>query len=344
MFVDVVSLVVCLPTGTPTPTRTPTPTSLPTVTPLPTNTPTPTTIPTPVTPSPIPPNCVDILANGDFEWNGAWLIGDTPLRAFYAGPPPAPASGSRMMALGAILPGAPTNVPSFSSIQQSVTLPVTAQTAQIRFFYYPISNAAAGGFNRQELILLDPLKYGETIQTLWRVTENANRWVYLEIDLTRYLGRTVTIYFNARNAGDGTRTAMYLDQVQVLTCNGAGIMPLDEAMGDWKQMAPAEDYFYPTAGPPPVALPPQTVVPPGVSAPAVVNQPTVIRVGEQPAPLPEVTPIGTPTRIPEPDETPRRELGSALADLPANPWLIIIVISVIVLVAVVAALLVFREK
>ena len=282
---------------------------------------------------------MDIVQNGDFEWNGAWLVGDTPLPAFYAGPPPTPPSGSRMMALGAILPGSPTNVPAYSSIQQSVTLPATAQTAQISFSYYPISNAS-GGFDRQELILLDPLNYDETIAVLWRVTANDNRWLNLSLDLTRYLGRTVAIYFNARNAGDGTRTAMYLDQVQVLVCYAAAAMPLVDGKGGYEQMPSTYGDSYPTAGPAPA----QPFAAPAVGVLAVTPGPTVISVGEQPAPLPEGAPAVAPAPATEPSETPRGELGSALGNLSASPWLIIIVISVIVLVAVVAALVVFREK
>ena len=53
-------------------------------------------------PIPIPPNCIDILANGDFEWDGAWIAGGTPIVPFYAGPPNPVLSGNRSMALGAV--------------------------------------------------------------------------------------------------------------------------------------------------------------------------------------------------------------------------------------------------
>jgi hypothetical protein len=328
MFVDAVSLVVCLPSATPTPS--------PTTPPGPTATPTsvPTAVPTPGTPSPIPPNCVDILANGGFEWDGAWQLSNTALPPFYAGPPNPVQSGNRSMALGAVLPGAPTNAASFSSIQQAVTLPATAQTARIHFQYYPSSNAAAGGFNRQELVLLDPLRYGETIDVPWRVTENASQWLPKEIDLTRHLGRTLTIYFNARNAGDGTRTAMFLDQVQVLVCDVVSVMPLYDTVDPYAEVQPyVGEAVFPSET--------STRVEVFIAPVASINAPSVVAVGDDPTPLPEVTP-GT---APAPTQTPsaRRDQRSGI-DLGVldNPWVVILVISGIVLLAVVLALLFFR--
>lgn len=326
MFVDEVSLQVCVPNPPPTATATPVPSSTPT--PIwPTATPLPTPI---ITPGPIPPGCYDILQNGDFEWTGAWLFGDNALPPFYAGAPPTPPSGSRMMALGAILPGAPTNVPSFSSIQQAVTIPASAQSAYIEFQYYPISSAT-GGFNRQELVLLDPLNYDETIEVLWRVTENANQWLPMRKDLTRHIGRTVTVYFNARNAGDGNRTAMYLDQVQLVVCDAWEAMPWPD-QPDWGQPGPLLTPS-PTAD---STLVIQDFPPPG-------NQQTVIAVGTRPPPLAEITPEPAPAPTVTPDQRRDQGAGDGI-DLLNSPLAIILVISGIILLAVVLALLFFRGE
>jgi hypothetical protein len=233
-----------------------------------------------------------------------------------------------------VLPGAPTNVASFSSIQQAVTLPATAQTARIRFQYQPSSNAAAGGFNRQELVLLDPLRYGETIEVLWRVTENASQWLPKEIDLTRYLGRTLTIYFNARNAGDGTRTAMFLDQVQVLVCDIVSVMPLYDTVDAYVEAQPyVGGAVSPSGTPPPVQV--------FSDPPATINAPSVVAVGDNPTPLPEVTPGAAPAPTPTPSARRDQRSGIDLGALD-NPWVVILVISGIVLLAVVLALLFFR--
>jgi hypothetical protein len=321
MTVDEVRLVICLaaPGPTATPTFAPFPTATPTFVPFPTATP--TFVPSPGTPSPIPPDCVDILTNGDFEWDGAWLFGDTTIPPFYAGAPHPVFSGSRSMALGAVLPSAPANVPAFSSIQQSITLPTTAQTARIRFQVLPSSNASPGGLNRQELVLLDPLNFSETIDVPWRVTLNSSQWQLVDIDLTRFLGRTVTVYFNARNAGDGTRTSMFLDQVQVLVCDTLAIMPFSGA-----------------SAPAPIQAPMAAPVP---AQPLPIAQNTIIAVNGGAAPLPEVTPgpMVTPTTTPD-----LRGNQGSIIDLSAlnNPWLIIIVISALILLCVIAALYYFR--
>lgn len=329
MFVDDVALTICLATPVPTATTPATATPTPTFPPLVTATP--TAVPTPGTPSPIPPNCTDLIANGGFEWDGAWLTGATAIRPFYAGPPSPVQSGNRSMALGAVLPASPGNVASYSSVQQSVTLPVTAQTAQIRFWAFPNSNAAAGGLNRQELILLDPLNYEQTIAVLWRVTQNANAWVYNEIDLTRFLGRTVTVYFNARNDGSGTRTGMYLDQVQVLACNVA-IMPLADTAGSGPLSQPA------TGSSP--AMGNQALPAPLAAAPDGQN--TVIAVGANPAPQGEVTPgpLATPTAT----TTPPRNQTQGIDLGPLSPLAIFLVIAGVIVLAVVLAVLFFGNK
>ncbi len=323
MFVDEVRLDICLAapgaTATPTPTFVPFPTATPTFVPFPTATP--TFVPAPGTPSPIPPDCVDILTNGDFEWDGAWLFGDTAIPPFYAGAPNPVFSGSRSMALGAVLPSAPANVPSFSSIQQSITLPATAQTARIHFQVLPISNASPGGLSRQELVLLDPLNFSETIDVPWRVTLNSSQWQPVEKDLTRFLGRTLTVYFNARNAGDGTRTSMFLDQVQVLVCDTLAIMPFSGASDPASAQAP--------------------IAAPMAAQPMPATHTTVIAVNGGSAPLPEVTPGPMVTSTATPDL--RGNQGSKL-NLSAlnNPWLIILVMSALILLCVVAALYFFR--
>ena len=197
------------------------------------------------------------------------------------------------MAMGATLPNSP-NVASFSSVQQTVTIPAGAQTAQLRFWYYPISNAKAGGLNRQEAILLNPLAFGETVAVLWQVTENNNSWVAKALDLTPYRGQTLSIYFNARNDGDGTRTSMFLDDVEVLACGGFTTLPAP---------LPAElPALVPGATVMPILVNPTNpnfpnVQPPGAGSEGIIPQPTVISVAPStPAPI-SVGPSPTPTLI-----------------------------------------------
>lgn len=358
MVVDAVMLTVCVP-GLATPTFTPIPPIIPTATPLPTATAlpptatatvipptaTPTVIvfptatplpPPPVTPSPVASGCLDLLANGDFEWEGSWQQGATDLCPVYVGAPNPTHNGVRSMAMGAVVANNATNINAYSSVQQTVTIPASAQTAQLRFFYYPISTAAAGGHNRQELVLLDPLNYGQTIAIPWRVTENANSWQYKEIDLTPYIGRTITLYFNARNEGDGTRTSMYLDQVQLYACNGTSVAA---AVSPALAPAAALPFNFVTATP----LGTNREMALGGVMPA--SGPTVVTVIEAQTGLPAATPIAVPTSLSAPTETPRGQQGLPFK-LPSfnNPWLIIGFITALVLLGILLALLFFRNR
>lgn len=296
----------------------------------PTPTPTPNPWPSPVTPWPSPAatwpastGCTDILVNGSFEWDGGWICGGTPLIASYVGAPNPIRDGVRSMALGAYQSNS-LNVVSYSSIRQAVTIPWGVQTARLRFAYYPLSTAAPGGVNRQELVLLDHLNGDQTIAVPWRVTQNTAAWAYQEVDLTPYRGRTLTIYFNARNAGDGAHTAMFLDQVQLLVCNGA---------------PPA-----PSGTPAPLPSPASTPSPGSGAAPVIViQQPTLVSVYTPPSDANGVfvtpaagsqlaatsTPTATATSG---SDIPRNQQGSLLSRIKLNsPWTILCIVGGIAL-------------
>ena len=267
----------------------------------------------------------------DQQWRlrGGWRLDFGTHRAdavLHGRAQPHPQRG-RSMAMGATLPTSP-NVASYSSVQQTVTIPAGAQTAQLRFWYYPISNAAAGGLNRQEAILLNPWAFGETVAVLWRVTENNNAWVSKALDLTPYRGQTLSIYFNARNAGDGKRTSMFLDDVEVLACGGFTTFP---------ETLPAE--LPPTVpGATAVPLPIYPTGPgfpsgetPGSGIAGVAPQPTVISVAPStPAPV-SVGPSPTPTLIWT--DAPRSERKPLLGNfkLSLNPTTLAIMVGLIVL-------------
>ena len=189
MILDNVTLTICQPAATPSPPPSVTP--WPTLTPTPLSSSTPFPTPSPVTSvtaspassatpfptpagsaTPTPSDCVNIIRNGGFEWDGDWAFGWDPLLPFYNGNAAFVHSGARSMAQGAVNQQ-PVTTPAYSSIRQDITLPLGAATANITFWYYPLSNAAADGLSRQELILLDPLAYDETVEVLWRVTENS---------------------------------------------------------------------------------------------------------------------------------------------------------------------------
>ena len=245
-------------TATPTPivcTATPTPTPAATSTPTETPIPTATFTPLPVTPTPTPDNirCEERLRNGDMESNDGWEFGETDLPGRYTGA--LHHSGLRSVHLGNDDPSLPNRY-SYSSISQRVSLARPGYTiAKLSFWYYPVSDMEPG--DTQEAILLDA-NTGRTLKILWRGVENDRHWIHKEIDLTRYLGRNVVVYFNVFNDGGSGRAAMYVDDVSLQMCG-----PISPT---------------PTPTPTPVSAASQAVEPTKtvmvVSAPAPISTPT----------------------------------------------------------------------
>jgi hypothetical protein len=253
MFLDDVSLVACS-NGTPaaTSTRTPTPsgtsTLLPTLvgptwTPGPPPTATATVAPvvatataTPVapskTPSPVvtimpppltpwPGNCVDVVRNGSFDYGmTGWhpSVNVLPVRIVGSpvlSPPYALQLGTQSQ-----------QAKSYSSVRQYLTLPAGARIT-LQFSTWTWSEPAAGA-DRQEAVVLGPdgrTGFDSVQAVLWRVLANEQSWRQVAVDLTPYSGRPIAIYFNVANDGVGGRTAMFLDNVQVLACGRSGPPP-----------------------------------------------------------------------------------------------------------------------
>lgn len=332
MVMDDVALVICRPVGGP-PTATPWPTPSPTFWPTPPATPASTPWPTPIaTPWPTPAgspapsaNCVELIRNGGFESTGSWVLGWNPVPPFYNTNPAFVQSGVGSMALGAVNQTSVT-APAYSSIRQDVTLPATARSAAITYSYWPISSATPDGLNRQELILLDPLASDETVQVLWRETENNQTWLTKTINLDDYRGRTLSIYFNARNAGDGTRTAMYLDNVSLMACDQPVVQPAAVPAAPPSAGAPGQ-----TAGVAPDAPP----VPQAGATIISVN-------GASAAPI-----VAGPTSVPadnDGDDPPRRSTRSFLDQLKIDTPLVIVGLGVLAFLAVLVIVRQVRKR
>ncbi|MGC8781229.1 MAG: hypothetical protein ACP5UQ_10225 [Anaerolineae bacterium] len=335
MFLDDVSLTACpgatatatlptptAPAATATPTRTPTPTApaaTATATPTRTATPTvaaatatattgPTSTPPPtvmatVTPYPFTPvagGCTDLAVNGGFDYG--WMgwhpsINVLPVR-LVGNPTHSPAYALQLGTQD-------RQAHSYSSVRQYLHLPVGVRLT-LQFWTWTWSEAGAGA-DRQEAVLL--AADNSVLAVLWRVLSNEQSWRQVAVDLTPYGGRTVAIYFNVVNDGTGGRTAMFLDDVQVLACGFGGL--------------PAP----PAAAPPITVLPPLTVAPAGAlpspaAAASALATPTIAAMGT-PQPLDEIadTGVGAPVLIqPQPVMT-RIALDTGRSASPtAAPW------------------------
>lgn len=247
LIIDDLSLLSCdagaVPTATPTglsllPTPTPTTpflTLTPTasVSPVPTISATATPVPpsaTPAPPTPVPTGCVNILENGGFEQPLGSSTGWLPGYIDPVGPELSSehAEGARSLRLGNP-PGAGTrDVTSYSSIRQLVEIPATASTVVLNWRHQSRSQEGPSDNpvppqDRQELILLHPNLDTKAVLRRWR--EEVPSWQEETEDLTKYLGQSFYVYFNAVNDANSTRTWMFLDDVRLFVCYTGAATP-----------------------------------------------------------------------------------------------------------------------
>ncbi|MBN1402793.1 MAG: hypothetical protein JXA74_18265 [Anaerolineae bacterium] len=250
------------PTDTETPTETATETATPTETETPTETLTPSITPTASdTPTLSPITCYEAVVNGGFESNVAWVIPDTVYDAAYS--TGQAHTGARSMRTGIL--NLANNVYSYSSAQQTVTIPTGIDSATLRFWLYPLSGDAqvvptpyprSAGINPlqqlsydvQYVLLLDTA--GEWIDTLVWHARNDAQWLYYEFDLAGYAGQTIKLHFGSYNTGYGGVTAMYVDDVSLEICYGGGatFTPTATATHTWTPVATATATWTPVPG------------------------------------------------------------------------------------------------
>ncbi len=219
-----------IPTETPTYTSTPTSTATPTLTTAPTSTSTPTSTATPTaTPTPTPTNtptptssptqtpCDELIRNGDFETTGdwtTWIPGPTSRPAAYSNAEVW--TGSWAMRLGIT---DQSDIESYSSIYQEVTIPEDAVSATLSFWYYPLCQDTVE-YDWQGVAIFDPdWSQPPLAWAMPKACSDSQTWTYRTFDLTAYKGQTIILYFNVKNDGlDNLKTAMYLDDVSVQIC------------------------------------------------------------------------------------------------------------------------------
>jgi uncharacterized repeat protein (TIGR01451 family) len=204
------------PTETPSPTATWTQTPLPTITPTATETGTPSPTPT-ITLSPTP-GCTDLVVNGGFEWDEAWDI-PIPGRAAYTSR--FARSGQRSMRIG-IEQG--DNAYSYSTVRQTLHVPVDADVPVLSFWYYPMSGDTE---NDLQYALIEDQE-GNTEWVL-RERSDSGSWQHHQHRLAEsFRGTDITLYFGVLNDGSGGVTVMYVDDVSLPSC-GAEPTPVPTA-------------------------------------------------------------------------------------------------------------------
>ncbi len=166
------------------------------------------------------PGCYDLVINGDFESAGGWWTNVSPATPAYVA---APNRSGRAMRLGI------TEVPNryaYSSIEQQITVPADALSAQLRFEMFLVAEGPADG-DRQQLIILNPTTRQPT-EILMSQRQDAPYWQPAVADMMIYRGQSFVLYFNVLNDGLGAvdqTTAMYLDNVVLEVCVGVTPTP-----------------------------------------------------------------------------------------------------------------------
>jgi hypothetical protein len=237
-------------TNTPSPTSSPTPQPGTTITPTATNT---SAYPHPETTTPTarlllpliyklapidPVTCTrDLVINGGFETDEAWNIPDTEYPAAYT--TAAAFKGQRSMRLG--IEHIAHNRYSYSSVNQQVSIPADATSAQLRFHIYPWSGepgpiptpyprsqvtplADSLPHDVQYLLLLD--QHGNWIDTLMWQASNARTDQLWQFDLLPYAGQKIKLHFGVYNTGVGGVTGMYLDEVSLMVTAPSLCLPV----------------------------------------------------------------------------------------------------------------------
>ena len=207
MYVDDVSIQVCVSSGaTPVPT-TPQPTGtlvwqlpliyryaeMPVVEP---------------TPAPVQ-GCVEMVTNGSCETDSAWIFSETAYPANYTSDA---YEGSRALRLGIVDSGG--NVFSYSSAEQKITLPQAADIALVFWAKY-VSLDTAG--DSQYILVLDESQ--SNYDTLLRSRNNTSAWNAYYYDLTAYAGQTIWLRFGVINDGTEGVTSMLVDNISIEACD-----------------------------------------------------------------------------------------------------------------------------
>ncbi|MGQ9491591.1 MAG: hypothetical protein ACUVS6_13020 [Anaerolineae bacterium] len=190
--------------------------------------------------------CEERLINGGFEVvDLGWQRPTTPATAQYS--TKYVHAGERSLRTG-IDGGA--NVYSYSSVNQSVTIPSIATSATLTFWWYPISGEGplsaadeaapdpvtlqravqadaglAAAFLAPDSIASSDRQYvlllrtdGTVLKTLMWTRSNARAWKQLTFDLSAYKGQTIRVAFGTYNDGADGATAMYVDDASVVIC------------------------------------------------------------------------------------------------------------------------------
>ena len=159
------------------------------------------------------PACYDAITNGGYELGfTAWITPSFRPQPAIVTSPVYTGLQSVQVGSGITSTGAVTSL-SFSSVQQSVSIPAGALTATLEFQRYRISGDVVNDLQYVGVFsgtsLLDYLVYEKV---------NDPTWIGAQFDLLEYAGRSINLRFSVKNDGTGGATGMYVDAVSLQIC------------------------------------------------------------------------------------------------------------------------------
>jgi len=163
-------------------------------------------------PPPAAPRCREVVTNGGFETQATWYSVAT-IQPTYVYPPDIVYSGTASLLIGYTTTANAPTYTVYSSIQQTITIPLTATQTTLTFWRYPMSSD-----NRDyQYVSVGPTPISATT-IVWSRASNEQAWTPTTVDLSTYSG-TLTLRFGVVNKGGDGVTAMYLDDVSVQSCS-----------------------------------------------------------------------------------------------------------------------------
>lgn len=156
-------------------------------------------------------SCAELVTNGGFEVDFGWQFDPSITPPQYV--TTIQRAGSRSLQLGVV---GPSSGSSSSAARQVVTVPPTATSAILSFWYYPIAEASPGA-DRFEFGVMSA--DGSTVLAgPWQMPIGLEVWQPAFFDFSAWRGQTFQLYFNVFNDGTGGRTVVFLDDVAFAAC------------------------------------------------------------------------------------------------------------------------------
>jgi len=163
------------------------------------------------------PLCPNFILNGSFERDEGWGLPSEksqPAAVALVGFEQA-YRGARVAALN---PAEGAKNPSgHAFLRQKVNIPKNVTSAALRFMLYPFSHAKLDSKGDSQLVLILDQHQKEK-ERLANLHSDERQWKSYQVDVSKYAGQTIWIYFGTYNNGKDGVAGLYVDDVSLQIC------------------------------------------------------------------------------------------------------------------------------